>query len=127
MTTTQDYTSAEFGDALAKISSLYYDDLRDMHQRKDEAYRERNLCVSLIARMALQLGLKVGIAKTDIEGWSDDWQNCVYIDLPTGQVSWHYNDIEAGLFVELPAYSGAWDGHDTTTKYHRVLSYPHRP
>lgn len=87
---------------------------------KDGAYTERNQCVALIARMALSAGMKAGVAKTAIEGWSEDWHSCVYIDLPTGQVSWHYHDSHAGMFAGLPAYEGKWDGHDTPEKYRRV-------
>lgn len=97
-----------------------YGDLAEMTARKDGAYLERNRCVALIARMALASGWRAGIARTAIEGWSADWHGCVYVDLPTGQVSWHYHDSQAHLFADLPAYTGAWDGHDTPEKYRRV-------
>lgn len=92
-----------------------------MEQRKDDVYLERNQCVALIARMAIALGYWAGTAKTAIEGWSEDWHGCVYIDLPTGQVSWHYHDSQAHLFGWLPPYCAEWDGHDTPEKYRRVL------
>lgn len=63
-----------------------------------------------------------GIARTAIEGWSEDWHGCVYIDLPTGQVSWHYHDSHAPLFADLPAYTKPWDGHDTDEKYRRLAA-----
>lgn len=91
-----------------------------MTERKDGAYLERNRCVALIARMALASGWRAGIARTAIEGWSEDWHGCVYIHLPTGQESWHYHDSQAYLFADLPAYTFAWDGHDTPEKYRRV-------
>ena len=87
---------------------------------KDGAYLERNKCVALIARMALSMGLKAGRARTAIEGWSADWHGCIYIDLPSGQVSWHYHDSQESLFSRLPCYAGSWDGHDTPEKYRRV-------
>lgn len=90
---------------------------------KDGAYLERNQCVALIARMAHALGYWAGTAKTAIEGWSEDWHGCTYIDLPAGQVSWHYHDSQAYLFDWLPPYCGEWDGHDTSEKYRRVLSH----
>lgn len=95
-------------------------ELAEMEARKDAAYLERNRCVALVARMALALGRQAGIARTAIEGWSADWHGCVYIDLPTGQASWHFHDSQAHLFAGLPPYAGAWDGHDTPTKYERV-------
>ena len=88
---------------------------------KDGAYLERNQCVALIARMAHALGYWAGTAKTAIEGWSEDWHGCVYIDLPAGQVSWHYHDTQSYLFDWLPPYCADWDGHDTPEKYRRVL------
>ena len=93
----------------------------ELKNAKDGAYLERNKCVALIARMALAQGLTAGVARTAIDGWSDDWHGCVYIDLPTGQVSWHYHDSQSSLFYGLPKYNGAWDGHDTPEKYARVL------
>jgi len=90
--------------------------------QKDGAYLERNKCVAFMARTALELGYRTGTARTAIEGWSPDWHGCVYIDLPTGQVSWHYHDSQAWLFDKLPPYEGTWDGHDTPEKYRRVLA-----
>lgn len=87
---------------------------------KDGAYEERNRCVALIARMAVAMGYRAGVARTAIEGWSEDWHGCVYIDLPTGQASWHYHDTHAHLFAGLPEYAAPWDGHDTPEKYRRV-------
>ena len=94
----------------------------DLKNAKDGAYLERNKCVALIARMALAMGLKAGRAKTAIEGWSEDWHGCVYIDLPTGQVSWHFHDSHLFLFIDLPKYGGTWDGHDTPEKYRRCAA-----
>jgi hypothetical protein len=91
------------------------DDLEEMRARKDAAYEERNKVVAALARL-----FPSGIAKTAIEGWSDDWHGCVYIDLPTGQVSWHFHDSQAHLFAGLPPYTGNWDGHDTPEKYRRL-------
>jgi len=94
--------------------------LQQMEAQKDGAYLERNRCAALIARMALANGWRAGVARTAIEGWSADWHGCVYVDLPTGQTSWHFHDSQAHLFAGLPAYPDAWDGHDTPEKYRRV-------
>lgn len=96
------------------------DALREMGARKDAAYEERNRCVALIARMAVVMGRDVRVTRTAIEGWSDDWHGCVYIDLPTGQASWHFHDSQAALFAGLPTGDATWDGHDTPEKYRRV-------
>lgn len=80
------------------------------------AYTERNMLVACLAKI-----FPAGRTKTAIEGWEPEWHNCVYIDLPEGQVSWHYHDGDAWMFNWLPVYDGKWDGHDTETKYSRLL------
>ena len=82
---------------------------------KDEVYHERNYVVALLARL-----FPSGIKNTDIEGWDSEWHGCVYIDLPTGQVSWHFHDTERYMFRDLPPYHGEWDGHTSLQKYLRV-------
>lgn len=89
----------------------------DMETRKDSAYFERNQVVAGLAKC-----FPSGVARTAIEGWSEDWHGCVYINLPTGQVSWHFHDSQAHLFDGLPQYDGKWDGHDTPEKYRRVAA-----
>lgn len=90
-------------------------EIAELRACKDEVYLERNQVVAALAKC-----FPSGVAKTAIEGWSEDWYGCVYIDLPTGQVSWHFHDSQAYLFKDLPSYEGAWDGHDTPEKYRRV-------
>lgn len=102
--------------ALIVLALVLYMQLRAMRKRKDEAYRERNQVVALLATI-----YPSGTATTNIPGWDDGWHNCVYIDLPiVGQVSWHFHDDHASLFEKLPGYKGRWDGHDTEEKYSRV-------
>jgi hypothetical protein len=62
------------------------------------------------------------VTKTAIPEWSDDWHGCVYITLPTGQVSWHFHDSQAHLFAGLQTGTETWDGHDTPEKYRRVAA-----
>lgn len=82
----------------------------------DAAYLERNKLVALFASI-----YPSGIKRTAIEGWSEDWHGCVYIDFPWGQGSWHYHDSQGYLFSHLPAYSGEWDGHSTEDKYAAIV------
>ena len=91
--------------------------LAAMDARKDAAYLERNQVVAALATV-----FPAGVARTAIPGWSEDWHGVVYIDLPTGQVSWHYHDSQAHLFAHLPPYAGTWDGHDTEEKYRRLAA-----
>jgi hypothetical protein len=101
-------------DAAEEIDRLRKE-LVEMERRKDCGYLERNRVVALLAKC-----FPSGITKTAIDGWSDDWHGCVYIELPTGQVSWHFHDTHAYLFEGLPPYEGTWDGHVTSEKYRRV-------
>lgn len=95
-----------------------------MEKTIDEVYKERNICVAALAVMALKLGLKVGIKKTEIEGWDPCWLNCVYIEIPYhGQVSWHYHDRETILFNGLPEFVDEYDGHTTEDKYKILTNY----
>lgn len=91
--------------------------LAEMEVRKDAAFLERNQVVAALAK-----SWPSGVARTAIKGWSEDWHGCVYIDLPTGQTSWHFHDSQAYLFDGLPAYAGKWDGHDTPEKYRRLAA-----
>lgn len=92
--------------------------------QKDAAYAERNKCISLIARMAIALGLEAGLGKHDENDktWEADWRNIVFVDLPSGQVSWHVHNSDMPMFEFLGEYDKQWDGHTTEEKYRRVLS-----
>jgi hypothetical protein len=81
----------------------------------DDAYTERNRLVALLAWL-----YDGAVGRTDIPGWAPEWHGCVYIDLPTGQVSFHFHDRDAGLFAGLPPFNGVWDGHTTEEKWNRV-------
>ena len=80
----------------------------------DEAYLDRNLVVQVLARLSHEIGYKVGI-KPDPE-----WP-ILYIDLPTGQVSWHIPKKE--MIGDWSIYEGKWDGHDLETKRNRLKAY----
>lgn len=91
-----------------------------LKRQKDGAYEERNRVVAALARAAVSLGWKVAVTRTAIEGWSEDWHGCIYIETPAGQVSWHFHDSHAYLFADLPLGEVAWDGHTTPEKYERL-------
>jgi hypothetical protein len=83
----------------------------------DEAYRQRSYLVAALARI-----FPSGTRPTNIEGWDPEWHGCVLIDLPTGQISYHYHDREAALFAGLPPYTKPWDGHDKDEVHRRLLA-----
>jgi hypothetical protein len=73
-------------------------------------YGPRNTMILSALGRATELGFKAGI-KPDPENCCEDWV-IVYIELPTGQVSWH-----------LPAHEIHWDGHTTEKKYDRIKEF----
>lgn len=81
----------------------------------DAAYTERNRLVALLASM-----FPSAVCKTAIEGWDPAWHNCVFIDFPWGQASWHFHDSDAHLFEHLPQAEVKWDGHTTEEKYEAI-------
>ena len=83
----------------------------------DSVYEERNRLVALLARM-----FPSGVRRTAIENWDPAWHNCVFIELPWGQASWHFHDRDAYLFQGLPEYQGQWDGHTTQEKYEAIFN-----
>lgn len=92
--------------ANAESSRILIARLNDLQESKDSAYYQRNVLVAVLARV-----YPSGRRKTTIEGWNPEWQWCVYLDLPTGQVSFHYHKSQAYLFEDLPRYEGRYDGH----------------
>ena len=92
------------------------DRIEKLEAARDGAYTERNRLVAFLASI-----YPSGVKRTAIPGWDEAWHNCVYIDLPVGQASWHYHNDEAHLFAHLPPYESEWDGHTTEEKYERLL------
>lgn len=97
-------------------------EVRLAQAQKDAAYVERNRVVAGLAALAVKLGYRAGTTYTDIPGWDNEWHGAVFIDLPTGQVSWHYHQDDHQLFAFLPDYPDKWDGHDTPEKYRRLAA-----
>ncbi len=98
--------------------------IKRLHAQKDAAYSERNQVVAALARFALQHGLRAGLAEHDPAdtAWEADWRTILFVDLPVGQVSWHFHDSERPLLEGLPEYGRAWDGHSTEEKYTRLAN-----
>jgi hypothetical protein len=90
-----------------------------MYEHLRSVYAERNLCVSLAIKLALALGLSAGIGIDEGER-DEQWKHVAFIDLPSGQVSWHIHTDELPNFGGVPLYAGVSDGHSTDLKYTRV-------
>lgn len=80
----------------------------------DAVYRER---AHLLALLATHYPARV---------WRDEdepqWP-VLYIDLPTGQVSWHLNLSDLDLFAHVDSGHETWDGHTTDEKYERIREW----
>jgi hypothetical protein len=83
----------------------------------NEPYYDRNQLVQLCAQLAGLLGMTVGIGTDEDE---PDWP-VVFIDLPTGQVSYHIPMEE--LVLQIQEYPNLWDGHTNTQKRDRIRKY----
>ena len=74
----------------------------------DQNYDTRNVLIVRAMDQALQCGYEVGIGFDPLEPY---WP-VVFIELPTGQVSWH-----------VPPHTKRWDSHNGDTKVIRVVQY----
>ena len=102
-------------DGIKEVIDLERAESTRLEAEKDDAYFQRNVLVAALAKL-----YPSGIRKTDIPGWSDDWHGCCFIDLPSGQISYHYHDSHAYLFADLPPYEKPWDGHDKELVHKRL-------
>lgn len=83
-------------------------------------YADRNHVVALAAKMARELGYAAGVRADPKE---PRWP-VVYIELPTGQVSWHVRqDERETIFAWLGEHPTPWDGHDTEEKHRRIRAH----
>ncbi|HTJ70329.1 MAG TPA: hypothetical protein VL551_22520 [Actinospica sp.] len=77
-----------------------------------ELYTERAHLVALLAQLYPS-------------SWNHGDDECpdwfvVYIDLPTGQATWHISPEDWWIFACVPHGDAKWDGHSTPEKYQRV-------
>src|SRR5690349_5330413 len=107
---------------------------RDYRKERDLAYTERNRLVAALARLIGRGSPCADCATTGMAGfcehrnrawlaehpedqtWDPEWRTIVFIDGPTGQLSWHLHDSDVPLFDGLPRGPNSWDGHTTEEK-----------
>lgn len=109
----------------------------DMRRRKDEAYVERTLVLTLFASVLQDSG-ETSDSLTDVHKWRlfrgydahfKGWGNALYIEGPEqtglGQMCWHFPDSHAYLLdcLGVPAHPKGWDGTTTEQKYERIRRY----
>lgn len=95
--------------ASLKLAAAEREEARD---ERDKAYRER---ADLVAFLASVYPSQIADAP-DAPGWA-----IVYVDTPTGQMSWHVASDDQDLFDHAVAdHRATWDGHTTMEKYQRL-------
>lgn len=86
----------------------------------DAVYTERAQLVAALSKL-----FPASLEEHDGADWDDEWRTVCFIDLPTGQVSWHIAKADLGYFAHLQKGAGRiWDGHDTPEKYKRLNALP---
>lgn len=84
----------------------------------DAVYAERDRLVAVLSKLFPSF---LARHPESDESWEDDWRWIVYVELPTGQASWHIHDSELSWFDHLERREGLfWDGHTTEEKYARL-------
>lgn len=100
-----------------------------LKEAKNGAYWERNYVVAALAQILSRKIFRdtdVGIAQHDPNdaNWDSDWRTILVINLPTGQLTWHFHDSEKYLLEGLPEIKDyKWDGHTSEEKYKRLLDF----
>lgn len=97
--------------------------LQKLRDQLNAVYNERDRCVALVAALAQIAGYNAWLGHHDDmdADWDPEWRHIAFIELPTGQTSWHIHDSELPLFAFLqPRNDLSWDGHTTTEKYDRM-------
>lgn len=79
----------------------------------DQAYRERNHAVLLLATLAERVGWPVYVDRMDT-AWP-----IVYVESPAGQLSWHLPASEVVGDWDRPPPGYSWDGHTTEERLGR--------
>ncbi len=97
-----------------------FEEIYQLKREKNNAYSERNKLVAALSKL-FPASLETH-PESDLT-WENDWRWIVFINLPTGQVSWHIHDSELPQFSHLYRICGrVWDGHTTEEKYARLAA-----
>ena len=98
-------------------AKVYRGGIRGQGSYRGLAYDRKNWSMQNLCRVLMKEALALGIAwgwKRDPAQQYHDW--VLYVDLPTGQVSFH-----AAAHGEGPLYRGDWDGEHKSAE--RILAF----
>lgn len=109
------WCAVEFDDAelIERHIEAQAAEIARLRDEKNAAYEERNQVVLALSRFYPH-GWKVDPAEPE-------WP-VLYLDLPTGQASWHFTKAEADASGIVATYAEEWDGHTTEEKYRRLAA-----
>lgn len=93
---------------VSKLLEIQYQDQLAEESKNPVHYSNRNLFVYEAIPLALRCGYKAGIR---IDPSEPEWP-VAFIDLPTGQISYHLEQFKDG-----------WDGHTTEQKRLRLFAF----
>jgi len=99
--------------------------MRGFRRARNDGFRERNRLLVTVCRLAALNGARIWIGKLG-EGTAFEYESsaAVFLELPTGQVSFQLNQAELGLFSEfMEAPHGKYDGHEWEGKWVRLDQY----
>lgn len=106
-------------DAALALAREQREEIAELKRQKDGAYTERNALVCALSKL-LPAHMEIHPFS---EEWDDDWRSIVFVEGPTGQMTWHIHDSEVGSFNHLlPIEQHSWDGHTTEEKYERLAA-----
>lgn len=119
---TPPYDSGAFARAVQQAVEAERERCATVEKLKDAAYRERDQLVCALSKL-YPAGLE---RHPDSDTtWDNDWRWIVFIELPSGQATWHIHDSELDMFDHLSRFKGyVWDGHSTLEKYARLSALP---
>lgn len=80
--------------------------LNHYKEQTDQLYRERTALAAALARNVIANG---GVAGVGYDATSTN-PFVIYIDTPSGQVSYHVAPDTAWMLKGIPPYEGKWDG-----------------
>lgn len=114
-------------ESLMPVPDCNNQDIEELTQQKNNAYKERNMCLAAFAHAIHavnnpEFDVFVTQHPEDDKEWEDDWRTILVIQRRDWQMTWHFHDSEKYLLKGLPVHNQyEWDGHTTEEKYQRLL------
>lgn len=92
-------------------------DVAALRNSMNGAYKERN---HLVAYLSRQYPSHLALHPAEDTAWEKDWRFIVFVNAPSGQMSWHIHNSDLPMFQHLTIADNVWDGHTREEKYERL-------